>query len=79
MSENRAQHLNEMVPAPFKKWNSFNNSRKDGKCSIDLVDSMIDYTPDLQISKCFSVIYYHKKTIIIPSETQILFNDLYMR
>ena len=34
--------LREMVLAPFKKWNSFNNSRTDGKLGIDVVDSMLN-------------------------------------
>ena len=31
-----------MVLAPFRKRNSFNNSRKDGKCGISLVNSMFN-------------------------------------
>ena len=47
LSENRA--LN-MVLAPFKKWNSFNNSRKYGKFGIDLVDSMLNTLQTLELA-----------------------------
>ena len=61
------QKLREMVLAPFRKWNSFNNSRKDGKFDIDLVDD----TPDLRIGKCFSVIYFYIKTLQYPMKPNI--------
>ena len=72
--------LREMVLAPFRKRNSFINSRKDGEFGKDLVDSMLNNLQTLKLANSFSVIYFHMKTnITIPSDAQMLINDLRMR
>ena len=55
-----------MVLAPFKKWNSFNKSRKDGKVVIDLVDPMLNTIWALEVANVFQLFtstwkYFHTK------------------
>ena len=42
--------LREMVLAPFRKGNAFNNLRKVGKVMIDLVDSMLNTRQTLEFA-----------------------------
>ena len=42
--------LREMVLPPFRKRNSFNNSRKDGKFDIELVDSKLNTLQTLELA-----------------------------
>ena len=63
----------------FRKWNSFNNWRKDRKCGIDLVDSMFNTLHwDLRIGKCVCYLLPHEN-LAIPSEVQILNNYVWSR
>ena len=59
-----------MVHAPFTKWDSFKNSRKDGKFSIDLVDSMLNTRQTLEltnVSQLFTSIWKHWHTQWSPN------------
>ena len=42
--------LREMVLSPIRKWNSFNNSRKEGNFGIDLIDSMLNTLRTLEMA-----------------------------
>ena len=62
-----------MVLAPFRKWNSFNNSRKDGKFGIDLVDSMLNTLQTLElanVSQLFTSTWKHYHTQWSPNIIQ---------
>ena len=66
--------LREMVLAPFRKWNAFINSRKDGKFGINLVDSKLI---TLRITEMTNVLRYllSNENITIHSEAQIISNS----
>ena len=54
--------MREMVLAPFRQRNSFNNSRKDGKCCIDLVGSMLNTLRTVELGNVFHLFtwkHYH--------------------
>ena len=67
-----------MVLAPFRKPNSFNNSRNGEKFGIDLVDFMLNTFWTLELANVSQLFTPHEN-ITIPSEAQILFNGLCMR
>ena len=50
LRKSRAQNFREMVLVPSRKWNSFNNSKKDGKFGIDVVESMLNTLQTLELA-----------------------------
>ena len=57
-------NIEEMVLAPFRKWNSFNNSRIDGKFGIHLYDSKVNTLETLALANvsqllCSTWKHYH--------------------
>ena len=71
-------HLWEVVLVPFRKWNSFNNLRKDRTFGIDWVESMLNMLWTLELQMFLSYLHPHE-SITIPSEDQIIFNYLCTR
>ena len=67
-----------MVLVPFRKQNSFNNSRKDSKFGINLVDSMLNTLQTLELANVY-LLPHENITISSATEAQILFNNLCMR
>ena len=68
-----------MILAPFRKENTFNNLRKDGKFGTDLVNSMINTLRTLELANVSQIYLLPHENINTPSENQILFNDLCAR
>ena len=66
-----------MILAPFRKQNTCTNSRKDGKFGTDLVDSMLNTIVALEFANV-SQLFRALDSIAMPSEEQILVNDLWM-
>ena len=62
--------MREMVLVPFRKQNTFNNSGKDGKFGIGLVDSIVTTLWTLELANVFQLF------TSMPCEAQLLFNDL---
>ena len=48
--QKKAPKLKEIVLAPFRKRNSFNNPRKYGKFGIDLVDPLLNTLRTLELA-----------------------------
>ena len=53
-------NLRDMTLAPFRKWNSFNNFRKDMKSGTDWVDSLLDTLQALYMYNIFHNSLIHK-------------------
>ena len=62
----------------FQETNSFNNSRKEEKFCIDFVDTMLNTPRTLEMPIVFPSYLIPHENIAIPSEAQILVNDLCM-
>ena len=52
--------LREIILAPFRKQNTFNNSRKDGKCGTDVIDPIIMVTTLWASANIFHNYLMHK-------------------
>ena len=61
--------------APFRKQNTCDNSRKVRKSGADLIDSMLNVRQDLDLENVSQKFTAHEN-IAIPSEEQIVVNDL---
>ena len=64
-------NIERNVLAPFRKQNSFNTSRIDGKCDIDVVHAMHNTLQTLELAS-FSVMYFHMKTLPYPVSPNII-------
>ena len=65
--------LRDIVHFPFRKWNSFNNARKEWKVGIDLVDAMFNTLRTLEmtnVSQLLSSIRKHYHTQWSPNISQ---------
>ena len=79
LRKSRAQNFREMVLVPSRKWNSFNNSKKDGKFGIDVVESMLNTLQTLElanVSQLLTSTWKHYHTQLSPNIIQWF---IYMR
>ena len=77
--QNKGSKLVEMILSPFRKWHSFNKSRKDGKFDTDLVDSLLHTLLTLELANVYQLLtstWKHYHTQWSPNIIQILWNML---